>query len=52
MKLDPWNDEDFVGKSGQGQVVNDKNQSQYLNIKISYKKPESYIQVNGHSISQ
>ena len=24
-------------RSGQGQVVNDRNQSQYLNMKISYK---------------
>jgi len=46
MKLDLWSDKGFVEVwnrgglcrgSRQGQVVNDRNQSQYSNIKISYK---------------
>ena len=51
MKLDPWNDEDFwksgtegfVGESGQGQVVKDRNQSKYSNMKISYKTRVLYM---------
>jgi len=46
MKLDLWSDKGFLevqnrgglcGGSIWGQVVNDRNQSQYSNIKISYK---------------
>jgi len=46
MKLDLWSDkgffqksgtEGFAGKSRWGRVVNDRNQSRYSNINISYK---------------
>jgi len=39
--LEVWN-RGFAGRQEWGQVVNDRNQSQYLNMKISYKN-ESLI---------